>query len=141
MQIISTYFLAGTYMRHMCLLPTFYGILNPDHDQLSEIAAYLDPLARSEVTTLGLVLGLHFDSIKKLPNENFVNHVFTRWLQEADNVRNKGKTSWKSLVRGLRDQQVRHNGIAQRIAQDHYTADRQVQGTCCILGGNYPCKS
>ena len=40
---------------------------------------------------------------------------------EADNVLKMGKPSWRSLVRGLRDEAVRQNGIANEIAKEHPT--------------------
>jgi len=47
--------------------------------------------------------------------------VITSWLNKADNVESKGMPSWRALVRGLRDKQVRQNGIATNIARDHHT--------------------
>ena len=100
--------------------------------------AYLVTLNRNDVINLGLVLGLWFTTLVNLPNENLINHMLCLWLQEADSVGSKGKPSWKSIVLGLRDKQVRQNGIANTIAKDHcFTGLQKVHGKCCFCGANY----
>ena len=113
------------------IISTYFSInhsLNPGHDQLSEIIPYLVTLNKTDVYKLGVKLGLQYSTLVGLPDENFINPMLTHWLQEADDVRSKGKTSWRSLVWGLRE--VQQNGIAKRIARDHRTTDlHQVQCT------------
>ena len=95
-------------------------------DQLVDITHYLVNLGRQEVTTLGLVLGLYFNTMRNL-QDDFLKVVITFWLNKADSVEKKGVPSWRALVRGLRDKQVRQNGIAANIARDHHT-----RGMCCL---------
>lgn len=97
-----------------------------EDDQLVDITHYLVNLGRQEVTTLGLVLGLYFNTMRNL-QDDFLKVVITSWLNKADNVEKKGVPSWRALVRGLRDKQVRQNGIAANIARDHHT-----RGMCCL---------
>ena len=59
---------------------------------------------------------------------DFLSQVITLWLNKADDVERKGEPSWMSLVRGLRNKQVRQNGIANTIAKDNSITDVQSQG-------------
>ena len=52
--------------------------------------------------------------------------MITLWLDKADDVLSKEQPSWRSLIQGLRSQQVWQNGIANKIARDHY------EGMCCL---------
>ena len=112
----------------------------PGHCHLVDIKRYLNDLGRTTVTDLGLVLGVLFPTMRDLPNDDFLNRVITLWLDKADSVMSKGEPSWRSLVQGLRDKQVRQNGIANSIAKDHFITDVQSQGmlpysycSACIL--------
>ena len=101
----------------------------PGHCHLVDIKRYLNDLDRATVTNLGLVLGVLFPTMRDLPNDVFLNRVITLWLDKVDSVMSKGEPSWRSLVQGLRDKQVRQNGIANSIAKDHcITLDVQSQG-------------
>ena len=66
--------------------------------------------------------------MRDLPNDHFLDQVITLWLDKSDNVESRGEPSWRSLVRGLRHNQVRQNGIANSIAKDHYITDVQSPG-------------
>lgn len=90
------------------------------HGQLTDIKGYLVTLGRGNVINLGLVLGLQFATLRDLPTD-FLNHMITLWLNKADDVLSKGEPSWRSLIQGLRNKQVRQNGIANTIAKDHCT--------------------
>ena len=90
------------------------------HGQLTDIKGYLVTLGRGNVINLGLVLGLQFATLRDLPTD-FLNHMITLWLNKADDVLSKGEPSWRSLIQGLRNKQVRQNGIANTIATDHCT--------------------
>ena len=83
---------------------------------------------RKSVTDLGLVLGLQYTTVRDLPNDHFLDQMITLWLDKSDNVQSKGEPSWRSLVRGLRHKQVRQNGIANSIAEDHCITGVQSPG-------------
>ena len=106
----------------------------PGHDQLGDIKHYLSTLDRYNVTELGQALGLMFPTLRDLPPGGFLNQVMTLWLNEADGVLKKGKPSWRSLVQGLRDEVVRQNGIAHRIATDHHTQGMFACSVFMVLG-------
>ena len=80
------------------------------------------------------MLGLLFPTLRDLPQDGFLDQVMTLWLNEADDVLKKGKPSWRSLVRGLRNEVVRQNGIANKIAADHRT-----QGMFALYCSIYIC--
>ena len=107
----------SVYMKQVCY---FLG-----HGQLTDIKGYLVTLGREKVTNLGLVLGLRFATLRDLPTD-FLNHMITLWLDKADDVLSKEQPSWRSLIQGLRSQQVWQNGITNKIAIDHY------EGMCCL---------
>lgn len=100
----------------------------PGHAQFTDIKGYLVTLGRENVINLGLVLGLRFATLRDLPTD-FLNHMITLWLDKADDVLSKGEPSWRSLIQGLRSNQVRQNGIANTIARDHCT---QTGGMYCL---------
>ena len=106
----------------------------PGHDQLGDIKHYLSTLDRYNVTELGQALGLRYTTLRDLPHGGFLNEVMTLWLDEADDVLKKGKPSWRSLIRGLRNELVRQNGIANKIAADHRT-----QGMFALYCSIYVC--
>ena len=93
----------------------------PGHGQLGAIKHYLNVLGRPDITDLGQALGLWYITLRDLPPNEFLDQVMTLWLNGVDDVSKKGTPSWKSLVKGLRDQTVRQNGIANKIAKDHRT--------------------
>lgn len=100
----------------------------PGHAQFTDIKGYLVTLGRPNLTNLGLVLGLRFATLRDLPTD-FLNHMITLWLDKADDVLSKGEPSWRSLIQGLRSNQVRQNGVANNIARDHCV---QSGGMCCL---------
>ena len=80
------------------------------------------------------MLGLLFPTLRNLPQGGFLDQVMTLWLNEADDVLQNGKPSWRSLVRGLRNGLVRQNGIANKIATDH-----RMQGMFALYCSIYIC--
>ena len=120
--------LSVSIMKQLCC---FLG-----HGQLTDIKVYLVTLGRENLTNLGLVLGLRFATLRDLPTD-FLNHMITLWLDKADDVLSKGEPSWRSLIQGLRSQQVRQNGIANIIAKDHCIQSKgiYVLSYCCICNG------
>ena len=103
---------------HVCY-EAIYTCYFPGHKQLFDIKCYLNDLGRTTVTNLGVVLGILYPTMRDLPDDDFLNRVVTLWLNKADNVGSRGEPSWRSLVQGLRHNQVRQNGIANSIAEDH----------------------
>ena len=116
----TSQYLSVSILKQLCY---FLG-----HGQLTDIKSYLVTLGREKLTNLGLVLGLQFATMRDLPTD-FLNHMITLWLDKADDVLSKGEPSWRSLIQGLRSQQVRQNGIANNIAKDHCI---QSEGMCCL---------
>ena len=81
---------------------------------------YLHTLDKSQLSNLGLVLGLSLHHVKGLmDSKTFLGDMVLSWLNQADNVTTRsGVPTWKSLVKALRHKLLRQNGIASQIAKD-----------------------
>ena len=93
-----------------------------DSDDLGKIVEYLHPLEvqTADVHNLGLALGISENRLKKMKkSETFLNDVISAWLQGVDNVVQKGKPSWATLVEALRSPPPLQEGIARKILKDH----------------------
>ena len=81
---------------------------------------YLHTLDKSQLTNLGLVLGLSFHRVNGLMDSaSFLSGLVLSWLSRADQVATKsGVPTWRSLVKALRHKLLGQNGIASQIAAD-----------------------
>ena len=81
---------------------------------------YLHTLDKSQLSHLGMVLGLSRHRVKDMKlSESFLEDMISLWLQKADNVATRsGVPTWRSLVKALRHQLLGQNGIACQIAMD-----------------------
>lgn len=112
-----------------------YTCYFPGQCDLVEIKQYLKDMGRTAVTNLGLVLGILYPTMRALPDNDFLNEAITLWLDKADDVTIRGEPSWRTLVKGLRDDQIRQTGVANNIAKEHCTTDGQSQSTlpCTVV--------
>ena len=84
-----------------------------EHD-MTDISAYLNRIDAAKVVKLGVELGLNFTSLKNNMNSGtFVNDTIHAWLQKEDDVMERGKPTWKTLVKALNS--VGQRGIAAEI--------------------------
>ena len=81
---------------------------------------YLHTLDKSQLSHLGMVLGLSRHRVKgRKDSDSFLEDMISHWLQLADNVSSRsGVPTWRSLVKALRHQLLGQNGIARQIATD-----------------------
>ena len=81
---------------------------------------YLHTLDKSQLSHLGMVLGLSRHRVKGMKDsDSFLEDMISHWLQLADNVATRsGVPTWRSLVKALRHQLLGQNGIASQIAMD-----------------------
>lgn len=87
-------------------------------DDLSEVRQYLHHLDRDQLRTLGLVLGIHPMTLSEhdqATKATYLYQLLAAWLLQQDNVMQKCPPTWKNLVGSLRNDQLRQNGIAQKI--------------------------
>ena len=47
--------------------------------------------------------------------------MIAAWLQKEDRVTRRGLPTWETLMKALRDDQVKQNGVADKIATDKIT--------------------
>ena len=90
-------------------------------DDLVDITDYLMELDKSQIFSLGLVLGLARRRVNDFgencgSNVNFLDAVVLHWLQRVDRV---GEVSWSALVTALRHPRLGQTGIANKIATQH----------------------
>ena len=81
---------------------------------------YLHTLDKSQLTNLGLVLGLSLHRVRGLMDSaTFLGDMILSWLSQADQVATKsGVPTWRSLVKALRHKLLGQNGIANQITTD-----------------------
>ena len=82
---------------------------------LVNIKQYLYPIPAKDLFNLGLVLGINYIKLNKLKEDHasdFLNDMIAVWLRKEDNV---GSTTWKALVKALRQETIGQNGIANKI--------------------------
>ena len=81
---------------------------------------YLHTLDKSQLTNLGLVLGLSLHRVRGLMDSvTFLGDMILPWLCQADQVATRsGVPTWRSLVKALRHELLGQNGIASRIAAE-----------------------
>ena len=96
------------------------SFLYPGEDDLVDIMGYLLTLDKSQLSHLGMVLGLSRHRVKGMKDsDSFSEDMISLWLQQADNVAAKsGVPTWRSLVKALRHKLLGQTGIANEIATE-----------------------
>ena len=109
----------------MCLLISVYGIVSDySHmyagiENLGDITSYLNPLNKTAIINLGIVLGLNYNRLNTImDSQTFLNEMLAGWLQGVDQVLETGVPTWKRLVEALKDPRVGQNGLASKIEQE-----------------------
>ena len=92
----------------------------PDEDDLVDIMGYLHTLEKSQLSHLGMVLGLSRQSVRNMKDtDTFLEDMILSWLQQADQVETKsGVPTWRSLAMALKHNLLRQNEIASQIVKD-----------------------
>lgn len=76
-------------------------------------------LGKTDVHNLGLTLGLYHPHLKAMgDSETFRDDMINAWLQKADKVLKRGKPTWDTLVKALRDPKVNQAGVADKIEKE-----------------------
>ena len=88
-------------------------------EDLEDICSYLQPLDKTAVINLGLVLGLDYHRLNDMMDTpTFLQDMVAAWLQRVDHVELTGVPRWKRLAEALRDPRVGQNGAAYNIKLD-----------------------
>ena len=99
----------------MHFLPIHAGI-----DDLVEVTDYLLDLEKTDIYNLGLALKLKQPEVKQMrDSETFRDDMIAAWLeQKEDQVAKKGKPTWETLVKALKNPRVKLTEIAEIIQRD-----------------------
>ena len=88
-------------------------------ENLKDITSYLNPLDKTAIIHLGIVLGLNFNRLKTvMDTPTFLDEMLAGWLQRVDQVLQTGSPTWSRMVEALKDPRVGQNGLASKIEQD-----------------------
>ena len=91
--------------------------LSPAEEDIADIMEYLTELVKTEILKLGLVLGLSNPKLEaNMTSDNFLIPVIAAWPRRRTMLR-KRAPSWTTLVNTLKHPTVKHEGIANKIAQ------------------------
>ena len=95
-------------------------ILPTAESDILKITRYLHLLDKSCFLRLGMCLGLEYSSVKDLlDSKTYREDVIAAWLRRQDNVDKKsGVPTWRTLVKALRNPQVKQEGIAGDIEKN-----------------------
>ena len=91
---------------------------------MEEICRYLNLLSQDNIFDLGLALGISYTSLSDYQEsvssvKQLLRKVIAAWLRKQDYVEERGRIpTWENLVKALRDEQVRQNGIASTISKE-----------------------
>ena len=108
-QMLITCNIDSVHCSHM-----YVGIEN-----LKDITSYLNPLDKTAIIHLGIVLGLNFNRLKTvMDTPTFLDEMLAGWLQRVDQVLQTGSPTWSRMVEALKDPRVGQNGLASKIEQD-----------------------
>ena len=81
---------------------------------------YLSKLEKSDVKTLGQLLGLSHETVSNFYDRSlreYLESILKAWFQKKDDVMTNGVPTWKVLVQALEDEKLRQNGIAADIRE------------------------
>ena len=95
-------------------------ILPTAESDILKITRYLRLLDKSGFLRLGMCLGLEYSSVKDLlDSKTYREDVIAAWLRRKDNVEKKsGVPTWRTLVKALKNPQVKQEGIAGDIEKN-----------------------
>ena len=65
---------------------------------------------------MGLTLGLRYPHLTEMRgSKTFRDEMIAAWLQKEDQVLKRGRPTWETLVKALKDARVNQIGVAERI--------------------------
>ena len=97
----------------------FCCIIHTGINDLLDVTEYLLNLNQTDIYFLGLTLGLTHPHLKNMENsKTFREDMIAAWLQKEDEVTRRGLPTWETLVKALRNNRVKQNGVADKIAID-----------------------
>ena len=102
------------YIEHICDMDIF--LQHTAVDDLVEVTNYLLDLVPTDIYNLGLILGLRYPHLVEMRgSKTFRDDMIAAWLQKEDQVLKRGRPTWKTLVKALKDTRVNQTGVAEKI--------------------------
>lgn len=78
-------------------------------------------LAPHEIVQVGVALGLNYNHLQNMNQNDLLNEMINAWLRRDDNViQASGTPTWQSLVKAL--ESLHFSGVASEIRKDRYVA-------------------
>ena len=90
-------------------------------EDIPDVSDYFSELNSPHLLNLGLELGIaytHLKDMEKMPMAEYRAELAAQWIKGADQVKKKGKATWRRLVEALRSKRLGQNGLADRIKND-----------------------
>ena len=76
-------------------------------------------LGKTDIHNLGLTLGLLHGHLKAMgDSQTFRDDMIDAWLQKEDQVTKRGKPTWDTLVKALKDPRVNQAGVANKVEEE-----------------------
>ena len=93
------------------------------------VRQYLSNLTDRNLVELGGALGLSYPKLCRM--EPLLDEMVRAWLNEQDEVSEKGAPTWSRLVIALRE--VGQKGIADTITEKHLKSSTHVSSGKCTI--------
>ena len=80
---------------------------------------YFSNMNAPHLFNLGLGLGISYTHLKDMePKSSFRADLAAAWIAGVDQVKKKGKATWRRLVEALRAPRVGQTGLADKIEKE-----------------------
>ncbi len=101
-----------------------------DHQR---VKYFLKGLDNQEIIDVGIKLGLHYSTLKKMSPESLLNDMVSAWLKRHEDVAKKsGEPSWESLCTALED--CGYTGTASDIKKGKgWNVNRHLFCLICVI--------
>ena len=97
----------------------FCFLLHLAQEDIPDVSDYFSNLNAPHLFNLGLGLGISYTHLKDMePKSSFRADLAAVWIEGVDQVKKKGKATWRRLVEALRVPRVGQNGLADKIEKE-----------------------
>lgn len=75
-----------------------------------------------QMFNLGQVWGLHFQTAARImKSDTYHDEMVDAWLKKQEDVSTRCPPTWRNLVKSLKHERVKQNGIAEKVEQERCT--------------------
>ena len=94
-------------------------VLHLAQEDIPDVSDYFSNLNAPHLFNLGLGLGISYTHLKDMEKmSSFRADLAAEWIEGVDQVKKKGKATWRRLVEALRAPRVAQNGLAEKIEKE-----------------------